>query len=75
MRPEQTNSLCDNFCNGVQLSEEWKENFCMSNESFMKLCNELQPYIENNATRLRKTISVDCQIDVTLYYLADKGRM
>lgn len=47
----------------------------MSDESFMKLCNELQPYIENNATRLRETISVECQIDVTLYYLADKGRM
>lgn len=57
-------------------NEEWKENFRMSKPSnFMKLCNQLRPYIEKETTRFRKPLSVEAQVAITLYYIADEGRM
>lgn len=40
----------------------------------MVLCDELRAYIQNNDTRFRKTVPVDSQVAVTLYYLADEGK-
>ena len=57
IRPGQTSSWWDNFCAGQKVSEEWKENFRMSQESFGKLCTELRPYILKNKTRFRDRIS------------------
>ena len=51
--------------NDVVVPEEWRENFRMSKESFMKLCA---------VAHLRFPISVEKQLAVTLYYLADEGR-
>jgi hypothetical protein len=54
---------------------EWKENFRMSKDTFMLLCSHLRPFLEEQDTRMRKAISGECQVDVTLYYLSDEGRL
>ena len=74
IRPGQTRSWWDNFCAGQKVSEEWKENFRMSQESFEKLCTVLRPYIQKNKTRFRDPISVEKQVAATLYYLVDEGK-
>ena len=47
----------------------------MSEASFYMLCEELRPYLTKQTTKLRKHVSVETQVAVTLYYLADEGRM
>lgn len=47
----------------------------MSKENFLKLCNELRPYIQKKSTHMRSSISVDKHLAVTLYYLSDEGRL
>ena len=47
----------------------------MSKENFLKLCDELRPYIQKKSTNMRSFISVEKQVHVavTLYYLSDEG--
>ena len=47
----------------------------MGETSFYMLCEELRPYLTKQTTKLRKHVSVETQVAVTLYYLADEGRM
>ena len=73
-RPGRSSSRWDNFTNGYVVQEEWKENFRMSKENFSKLCDQVRPYLEKRVTNMRAPISVEKQVAVTLYYLADEGR-
>ena len=75
MRPGRTRAWWDNFVSNVVLPEEWRENFRMSKGSFYILCDELEVYIARQSTRMQDPIEVDRQVAVTLYYLADEGRM
>ena len=34
-------------------AEEWKENFRMNLETFLKLCDDLRPSLEGQAARMR----------------------
>ena len=47
----------------------------MSKETFMKLCDELRPFLEKQTTAMRNSISVERQLASTLYYLQDEGRL
>ena len=47
----------------------------MSEASFYMLCEELRPYLTRQTTKLGKPVSVETQVAVTLYYLADESRM
>ena len=58
----------------IVVPEEWKENFGMSKESFIDLCNELRPCLQKQQTNMCAPISVEKQVAVTLYYLSDEGR-
>ena len=60
--------------NDVVVAKEWKENFRMGKNNFFKLCDELHPFLEKS-TSTRHSISVEKQVVVTLYYLADEGRL
>ena len=40
----------------------------MGKENFLKLCNELRPYIQKRSTNLRSSISFEKRVAVTLYY-------
>ena len=59
---------------GQKVSQEWKENFRMPQDSFEELCIKLKPYIQKKKG-FRDPISVAKQVATTLYYLADKGKM
>lgn len=75
IRPGRTRVWWDNFMLGIVLPEEWKENFRMSQDSFFFLCDQLRPFIERQATTMRDPVEVERQVALTLYYLADEGRM
>ena len=74
VKPGRTSSWWDNMLNGVCLDSDWKDYFRMSRCNFEKLCDDLRPLLERRTTRMRKPLSVETQVAVTLYYLADEGR-
>ena len=74
IRPGRTDGWWQNFVDNVVVPEEWRENFRMSKNSFLLLCNKLRPFLEKQTTNMRQSISVEKKIAVTLYYLADEGR-
>ena len=53
IRPGPTSAWWDNFVSQTVVPEEWKENFRMSRPSFLKLSEELWPYIEGKSTSQR----------------------
>jgi hypothetical protein len=75
IRPGRTSLWWDNLWTGVSIEEEWKENFRMSRNSFLKLCDELRPHIEKKTTMMRPPIDVEKQVGIMLYYLSDEGRL
>ena len=75
VRPGKSNRWWTNILNNQATLEEWRENFRMSEASFYMLCEELRPYLTKQTTKLRKPVSVETQVAVTLYYLTDEGRM
>jgi len=75
IRPGRTHIWWDNFLKGVVFPEEWRENFRMSKATFLKLCEELQPFIQKETTNMRSPVEVERQVALTLYYLSDEGRL
>ena len=75
IKPGRTRSWWDSFASNIVPSEEWKDNFRMSRHTFYSLCRQMSPYIEGQSTRMRDPVEVDRQVALTLYYLADEGRM
>ena len=73
VRPGRCSEWWDNSITQRVTAEEWKENFRMNHETFLKLCDDLRPSLEGQATRTRMPSSVEKQVAVTLYYLADEG--
>ena len=73
-QPGRTSMWWDNFMDNVMLDDEWRENFRLSKANFFKLCEELRAYLHKKTTNMRKPVSVEKQIAVTLYYLSDEGR-
>ncbi len=70
----QLQLLWDNFVINVVGPEEWVENFRMSKNSFMSLCNKLKPYKEKDMTTMRMPIPLIKRVAITIYYLVDEGR-
>ena len=54
---------------------EWKDSFRMHRETFYKLCDELQTYLQKETTNMRSPVEVERQLAATLYYLSDEGRL
>lgn len=54
-----------------QFSEqEWKVNFRVSRATFMRLCNELRPYISRRDTSFRRAVPTSKRVAVCLWRLA-----
>ena len=49
---------------------DWVENFRMSQTTFNALCLQLRPSIEQQTTKLRRPISVEKRLAVTLWFLS-----
>lgn len=75
IRSGRTRTWLDSFVSNAVLAEEWKENFKMSRGTFLSLCDELGPHIDRSTTKMRAPVEIDRQVTLTLYYLADEGRM
>jgi hypothetical protein len=52
--------------------DEWLENFRMTKETFFWLCNQLEAKLkpDENCLGTRKSVSVQKQVAITLYFLA-----
>lgn len=74
VRPGRTRVWWDKFVNEV-VPEEWKENFRMCEENFLKLCDELRPHIQKQTANMRSPIEAERQVAPVLYYLSDEGRL
>ena len=44
----------------------------MCEENFMLLCSHLRPFIKKQETNMRKPVSVERQVAVTLHYLSNE---
>ena len=62
VRPGRCNEWWDNFITQRVTAEEWKENFRMNRETFLKLCDDLRPSLEGQATRMQMPLSVEKQV-------------
>ena len=58
------------FLNDEVVTDEQKENFRMSKQSFFIICEELGQYISKNTKRFQKPISVEMKVAVTMYHLS-----
>ena len=50
VRPGRNNIWWTNILNNKATLEEWREKFCMSEDSFYMLCEELRPYFTKQTT-------------------------
>ena len=75
VRPGRSDAWWKNFVSDVTLTEEWRENLRMSRQTFTLLCQALSPFVSSKKMHLRKPISVQKKVAVTLYYLSDGGRL
>lgn len=73
-RPGRVSSWWTNILRGISVEEEWYENFRMTRSTFSSICEKLASSLSKQDTCLRKSIPVETQIAVALYYLADEGR-
>ncbi len=75
VRPGRTAAWWQNFVDGKVIDEEWRENFRMDKDSFYRLVEELEPFLEKQVTNMRAPVAVETQVAATLYYLSDEGRL
>ena len=67
VRPGRTSAWWDNMMDNVTVASEWKENLRKSHPTFIELCEDLRPLLKRKSTRMRRPISVETQMAVTLY--------
>ena len=76
-KPGRTDQWWINLWQGQLLEEEWEANLRMSRQVFMKLVEELRPYISPPDARSpnRTALSAEKKLALTLYFLKDMGTM
>ena len=58
-------------CGAAKLgSRDWLENFRVSRATFNYLCEQLRPLIEKETTVMRRPVSVERRVAITLWILA-----
>ena len=55
---------------GSFTEHDWMENFTMTREMFIYLCDKLKPEIEKRNTRMRRCVSTERRVTITLWVLA-----
>ena len=73
-KPGRTSAWWAKFQKDTVIPDELRETFCMSKDTFTKLCTQLRPFIEKTIAKMCVPISVQTHVVVTLYYLSDEGR-
>ena len=67
---ERSSFWWEYIVNNAFTSHDWITNFRMSRATFMYVCNHLRPSITKKETVMRKSISAEKRLAITLYYLA-----
>ena len=70
---ERSGEWWDRIVNRCFHGRDWLENFRMSRETFLYLCQELRPTIERQDTVLRRPIPVEQRVAIALWKLATNG--
>ena len=73
--PDRKNDWWLSFKYNQVSPQDWHENFRMSRESFLGLCQQLEEHLIICNTTFRKAVSVQEQVALTSYYLSDQGRL
>ena len=63
----------DHIVGATFTPDDWLTNFRMSRNTFLYLCNELKAELVRSDTIMRKAISVEKRVAVTLWYLASNA--
>ena len=70
---ERSGEWWDRIVNRCFDNHDWLENFRMSRDTFLYLCQELKPAIERQDTVLRRAIPVKQRVAIALWKLATNG--
>ena len=63
-RPGRTSTWWLNFVRQVVVLEEWRDNFRMSRENLLRLCDESRPFVIRHRTNMWVPISIEKQVAV-----------
>ena len=75
-KPGRTEQWWLNLWQGVLPEEEWKTNLRMSRPEFVKLAEELRPFVSPDpASPNRTALSTEKKLALTLYFLKDMGSL
>ncbi len=55
-----------NFINGAMVSEEWRENFCMSRLALIDFSEKMCPHVEGTIMRMRASVDVFTKVACAL---------
>ena len=67
---ERSSYWWERVVNSTFTSHDWMENFRMSHDTFIYLCDELRASVERNDTTMRQAIPVEQRVALTLWFLS-----
>ena len=67
---ERSTCWWEEIVGGTFTPQDWLDNFRMSHQTFLYLCNELRSSIERTDTVMRRAVSVERRVALTLWFLA-----
>ena len=73
--PGRTDLWWKKMISGEAPAEEWKKNFRITRQDFIKLLDELRPFISPDSNSPRVGLEADKRLAIALYYLKDTGTL
>ena len=67
---ERSSTWWEQVVNSTFTEQDWLENFRMSRSTFLYLCDELRSGIEKQNTIMRRAVSTEKRVALTLWFLA-----
>ena len=67
---ERSTCWWEEIVGGTFTPQDWLDNFRMSHQTLLYLCNELRSSIERTDTVMRRAVSVERRVALTLWFLA-----
>ena len=69
-KEERSGEWWERVVKGSFTRQEWIENFRMSEETFLYVCNKLRSFIAREDTKMKLAVSTEKQVAITLWRLA-----
>ena len=67
---ERSNHWWEHVVNSTFTPQDWLQNFRMSQQTFLYLCDELRSSIEKSNTVMRRAVPTEMRVALTLWFLA-----